>query len=91
MHEKLVHIEDPILKIIDLSISYEEGKPAVSKVTAGMKKSAITAIMGPSGCGKSTLIRAFNRMHDLYPNIQISGSILLNGTDILQGLRMIMF
>ena len=37
--------------------------------------------MGPSGCGKSTLLRAINRMHDLYPNIDIQGDILLNGEE----------
>jgi phosphate transport system ATP-binding protein len=38
--------------------------------------------MGPSGCGKSTLLRAMNRMHELYPNIQTKGEILLDGKDI---------
>lgn len=38
--------------------------------------------MGPSGCGKSTLLRAFNRMHELYPNIRTTGSILLDELDI---------
>ena len=34
--------------------------------------------MGPSGCGKSTLLRAINRMHELYPDIRISGEILMD-------------
>lgn len=38
--------------------------------------------MGPSGCGKSTLLRAYNRMHELYPNIITEGQIKLNGEDI---------
>jgi phosphate transport system ATP-binding protein len=40
--------------------------------------------MGPSGCGKSTLLRALNRMHDLYPNIKITGEILLKGENVLE-------
>jgi phosphate transport system ATP-binding protein len=50
-------------------------------VSAGIKRNKVTAIMGPSGCGKSTLLRAINRMHDLYPNIEIEGDIFLNGED----------
>jgi phosphate transport system ATP-binding protein len=55
---------------------------AVNGVSASVKRNRITAIMGPSGCGKSTLLRAMNRMHELYPNIQTKGEILLDGKDI---------
>lgn len=79
MSELIKHIEDPVLDIRNLSVSYNKEKPAVTKVSAGIKKNKVTAIMGPSGCGKSTLLRAINRMHDLYPNIEIIGEILLNG------------
>jgi len=37
--------------------------------------------MGPSGCGKSTILRAINKMHDLYPNIETEGQVFLNGVD----------
>lgn len=40
--------------------------------------------MGPSGCGKSTLLRAINRMHELYPDIRITGEILLDQKNILR-------
>ena len=40
--------------------------------------------MGPSGCGKSTLLRAINRMHELYPDIRISGEILMDNRNILK-------
>jgi phosphate transport system ATP-binding protein len=71
-----------ILKVRDLSISYEAGKDAVKEINADVESRAITAIMGPSGCGKSTLLRAFNKMHELYPNISTRGTIYLNGVDI---------
>ncbi len=73
-----------ILELKDLSISYTPGKFAVNKVCATIEENSITAIMGPSGCGKSTLLRAINRMHELYPDIKISGEILLKGNNILQ-------
>jgi len=79
MSELIKKINEPVLEIQNLSVAYNNEKPAVSGVSAGIKKNRLTAIMGPSGCGKSTLLRAVNRMHDLYPNIQISGDIFLNG------------
>lgn len=72
----------PILSIEDLSIAYDHDKYAVKNVTARVQKNAITAIMGPSGCGKTTLLRAINRMHELYPNIQTQGKIKLYGENI---------
>ncbi len=83
MVETKITIENPVLSIRNLSVAYEKGgKHAVDNVSADIKRNAITAIMGPSGCGKSTLLRALNRMHELYPNIETKGTILLNGEDI---------
>ena len=82
MTEPLININDPILKVRDLSISYEEGRFAVKKINTDIESKAITAIMGPSGCGKSTLLRAFNRMHELYPNVRTTGEIYLDGKEI---------
>ena len=73
-----MQIDHPILQFKNVSISYTPGKNAVNHVNADIKKNRITAIMGPSGCGKSTLLRAINRMHELYPDIRISGEILMD-------------
>lgn len=83
--KKQIHpMEDPILQLKELSISYSPGKNAVNRVNADIKRNCITAIMGPSGCGKSTLLRAINRMHELYPDIRITGEILMNQRNILK-------
>ena len=82
MTDSIIHTDKPILKVKDLSIAYEAGTYAVKVINADIESKAITAIMGPSGCGKSTLLRAFNRMHELYPNISTEGTIYLNDTDI---------
>lgn len=74
--------KNTVLEIKDLSISYTKGKYAVQGVNAKIKRNSITAIMGPSGCGKSTLLRAINRMHDLYPEIEVKGSVHINEEDI---------
>lgn len=80
----MLHIENPILELKNVSISYTPGKNAVGNVNALIESKKITAIMGPSGCGKSTLLRAINRMHELYPDIKITGEILLNQKNILK-------
>lgn len=77
-------IEQAILQLREVSISYTPRKNAVHQVCADIHKNRITAIMGPSGCGKSTLLRAINRMHELYPHIRISGEILINQENILK-------
>ena len=79
-----MQIDHPILQFKNVSISYTPGKNAVNHVNADIKKNRITAIMGPSGCGKSTLLRAINRMHELYPDIRISGEILMDNRNILR-------
>ena len=79
-----MQIDHPILQFKNVSISYTPGKNAVNHVNADIKKNRITAIMGPSGCGKSTLLRAINRMHELYPDIRISGEILMHNRNILK-------
>ena len=79
-----MQIDHPILQFKNVSISYTPGKNAVNHVNADIKKNRITAIMGPSGCGKRTLLRAINRMHELYPDIRISGEILMDNRNILK-------
>ena len=79
-----MQIDHPILQFKNVSISYTPGKNAVNHVNADIKKNRITAILGPSGCGKSTLLRAINRMHELYPDIRISGEILMDNRNILK-------
>lgn len=82
MDNNIITISDPIISIEDLSIAYDKDKFAVKNVTAQVKKHSITAIMGPSGCGKTTLLRAINRMHELYPQIQTTGKIKLSENNI---------
>ncbi len=82
MNENTINIKDPVLSIRNLSVSYDKGKYAVNNVSADIKRNSVTAIMGPSGCGKSTLLRAINRMHELYENIETSGTLMINGKDI---------
>ena len=56
---------------------------AVRNIDIDIPERRVTALIGPSGCGKSTLLRVFNRIYALYPGQRASGSVLLDGEDIL--------
>jgi phosphate transport system ATP-binding protein len=47
-----------------------------------MERSEVTALIGPSGCGKSTFLRILNRMHELVPGAEMSGTVDLDDAEI---------
>ncbi len=51
---------------------------ALKNINFPIHEKKVTAIIGPSGCGKTTLLRAFNRMHDLYPGARYEGEIIMH-------------
>ncbi|TYC03064.1 MAG: phosphate ABC transporter ATP-binding protein [Kosmotoga sp.] len=63
---------------------YYGSKQAIKNVSCSIPKQSITALVGPSGCGKSTFLRALNRMNDLIPEYRQSGSIYLDGNNVLE-------
>ena len=56
---------------------------ALIDIALKVKRNQITALIGPSGCGKSTLLRVFNRMNDLIEGVKTTGSVKIEGKDIL--------
>ena len=64
-----------------VGVSYD-GAPAVADVTLDIYRNMITALIGPSGCGKSTLIRCMNRMNELIPGAEVTGTILYHGQNL---------
>lgn len=52
-------------------------------INIAIPKNKITVILGPSGCGKTTLLKCLNRLTDLYPELEVTGSIEINNEDIL--------
>jgi phosphate transport system ATP-binding protein len=67
-------IENPILRIEDLSLWYGE-KKALNNISLDIPAKQITAFIGPSGCGKSTLLRCINRLNDLIDGVRVEGDI----------------
>ena len=74
-------IQDPILKIENLSLWYGE-KRALHDISLEIPEKQITAFIGPSGCGKSTLLRCINRLNDLIDGVRTEGDIVFNETSV---------
>jgi phosphate transport system ATP-binding protein len=74
---------EPVFEIRDLAVSYS-GSPAIEGVSLDIYQNLVTALIGPSGCGKSTFIRCLNRMNDVIPGVQVSGSVRYHGTDLYE-------
>ena len=68
----------PIMSIEDFSFTYASAPSrSLNNINLPIQKNCITSLIGPSGCGKSTLLRSLNRMHDLYPNNEYEGRLML--------------
>jgi phosphate transport system ATP-binding protein len=70
------------ISIRDVSVHYRKFQ-AIAGVSLDILTNKVTAIIGPSGCGKSTLLRSMNRMTDLVPGARVTGTIQVDGEDIL--------
>ncbi|USG66331.1 phosphate ABC transporter ATP-binding protein PstB [Brevibacillus ruminantium] len=75
-------VADTIMEVRDVSVYYGE-KRAVTNINMDIERHSVTAFIGPSGCGKSTLLRSMNRMNDLVPSCRVTGSIVIDGIDVI--------
>lgn len=55
---------------------------ALRSISLEIPANRVTALIGPSGCGKSSFLRCLNRMNDLVVGARVTGTILLDETDI---------
>jgi phosphate transport system ATP-binding protein len=60
------------------------GNEILKGITLDAYRGEVLSIIGPAGAGKTTYLRCLNRMLDLDPDWQISGSVLLNGHSIYE-------
>src|SRR5437879_2307109 len=82
-----IGVTDSILRIQNLSIDYVVGAGtfhAVRNVSLDMSPGRVLGIVGETGCGKSTLAHAIPRLLPEPPAKIVSGSIVLQGIDLLQ-------
>ncbi len=56
---------------------------AIRDVSLNFPERQVSALIGPSGCGKSTLLRILNRIYMLYPKMRATGTVKLDGQNIL--------
>lgn len=73
---------EPCIEVRDLTVAYS-GKTALHRVSLNISRGCITAIVGPSGCGKSSFLSTLNRLSDLTPTCQVSGSVRIEGQEII--------
>lgn len=74
-------VKDPRMTCRDVDVFYGE-KQAINGVSLDVGRNEVLAMIGPSGCGKSTFLRCLNRMNDTVSICRVTGSILLDDTDI---------
>jgi len=70
------------IRVENLDFFYGENR-ALKSINLSIADRRVTALIGPSGCGKSTLLRIFNRMYDLYPGQRATGTVLLDGANLI--------
>ena len=76
--------EEKAIQVNNFDFTYAGAdEPSLKNITMPIAKNKVTALIGPSGCGKTTLLRAFNRMHDLYPGNTYEGEIMFEERNIL--------
>lgn len=76
-------VTNPVISTENLCLRI--GKQQILKnVTIEVPRNQITVILGPSGCGKTTLLKCMNRLTDIYPEMQVSGRVMVESRDIYQ-------
>ncbi|MGD2021225.1 MAG: ATP-binding cassette domain-containing protein, partial [Thiohalocapsa sp.] len=73
---------EPRMECRDVNVWYDDNH-AIREVSLDIGKHEVVAMIGPSGCGKSTFLRCLNRMNDTIPSAKVTGSIKLDGTEVL--------
>ena len=74
--------KNPRMVCRDVDVYYGD-KQAIKSVSLDIGNNEVISMIGPSGCGKSTFLRCLNRMNDTIPAARVTGSIKLDGKEIL--------
>ncbi|RPH96181.1 phosphate ABC transporter ATP-binding protein [candidate division KSB1 bacterium] len=71
------------VKIQTRSVDFFYGDvQALFNISLDVQPNSVMALIGPSGCGKSTFLRTLNRMNDIILGTRLTGSVLIDKTDI---------
>ncbi|MBF0205985.1 MAG: phosphate ABC transporter ATP-binding protein [Oligoflexia bacterium] len=70
-------MEKPIIKIIDLRVTFAD-REIFNSVNIDFLPKTINVVMGKSGIGKTTLLRSINRLNECFAGHKTTGTILVN-------------
>lgn len=73
--------QTPHISVKDLNVRIGN-QHLLKNININIPDKRVTSIIGPSGCGKTTLLKSLNRLLDDIPDINISGSVLVDGENI---------
>jgi len=71
------------MSVRDLAVSYGR-TPALKSLNLDIATGEILSIIGPSNSGKTSFLRSLNRMNELNPQARTSGTVRLDGRDIVR-------
>ena len=71
------------IRIENLTVRYSDGAESLKNISLSSPEKTITVIFGPAGGGKSTLLRTLNRLNDLGDVAELTGSVTMNGVNLL--------
>jgi ABC-type branched-subunit amino acid transport system ATPase component len=73
-----------VLEVRDLRVTYGVGIAALRDVSLRIERGEIVALLGPNGAGKTTMARAITGMLDVYGGAVRSGTIVVNGQQMVR-------
>ena len=73
--------EAPIIEVRDVAISYGRAS-ALRDISLDIFRHEIFGIIGPANSGKTSFLRALNRMNEFNPDMEVRGSIRINGMEV---------
>lgn len=71
-----------MLVLQDLTVTYQNGVPAVQDVSLEVLDKTVVALLGANGAGKTTIMRAISGLLNIHRASIVRGSILFNGERI---------
>ncbi len=71
------------IEIKNLCVGYNK-KIIIEDLNLDIFHNEVLAIIGPANSGKSSLLKCLNRMTDFNTEVQVSGTVLLDGEDIYE-------
>ena len=70
-----------VLSVEELTVK-AKSSTILDRISLAFAPASLTAVIGPSGCGKTTFVRTLNRMTEMTPGLEVSGSVRYLGQDI---------